>query len=222
MSVNKFIRERDHGFICNQNDTWHGVKSVKNALATISSGPKYKKGSSWFEDLHDKVEPVATHFHWAIRNCEGDADKLRRSLDNMVEHYKNNHSDCHPTSRYKVDPNYEPSRVVIDNPKAEFALRNAIRNSSIYKFPEDFKLGRDTFFVGRVSTILSTFMKTKESCSAVTSTRYVHTSERATMLRKLLNSDRTFGTNTSKPYFRREILKFTKHFSVVNNVNTGY
>ena len=48
-------------------------------------------------------------------------------------------------------------RVVIDNPKTEFALRNAIRNSSIYKFPEDFKLGRDTFFVESFNNTLNIY-----------------------------------------------------------------
>ena len=147
---------------------------MKNAIAAISSGPKYKKGSSWFEDLHD------THFHWAIRNCEVDADKLRRSLDNMVEHYKNNHSDCNPKSRCKVDPNYEPSMVVIDIPKAEFALRNAIRNSSIYKFQEDFKLGRDIFFVESFNNTLNIYEDKRIAFCSEQTTRYVHTSERAT------------------------------------------
>lgn len=44
MAINKFVREREHGFVCNQNDIWHGIKSVKKALTLISSGPRYKEG----------------------------------------------------------------------------------------------------------------------------------------------------------------------------------
>ena len=62
MSINKFVREREHGFTRNQNDLWHGIKSVKKTLTNISSGPRYMEGKTWSEELVDKVEPVATHF----------------------------------------------------------------------------------------------------------------------------------------------------------------
>jgi hypothetical protein len=32
------------------------------------------------------VEPVATHVHWCIRNCDNEKDKLRSSLLNIVDH----------------------------------------------------------------------------------------------------------------------------------------
>ena len=49
MSVNKLVK--DTNFTVNQNDSWHGVKSIKKAMKTISSGPKYKEGQTWFEQL---------------------------------------------------------------------------------------------------------------------------------------------------------------------------
>lgn len=47
----------------------------------------------------------------------------------------------------RVDPNYEPSRVVIENFLTEKLLRGVIVNSLIYKYSDDFMLGRDTYFV---------------------------------------------------------------------------
>ena len=145
MAINKMVK--DKVMTTNQNDTWHGVKAVKKALTVVSSGPRYLKGKTWSDELKDKVEPVATHFHWAIRNCGGDSSALRNSLDNIIDHYENHHDNCNPSSRCKRDKNYEPSRVVIEDPQAEKLLRGVIRNSVIYKNPDDFNLGRDTFFV---------------------------------------------------------------------------
>lgn len=90
MAINKYVKEREHGFTCNQNDIWHEIKSVKKALSVISSGPRYKEGKTWSEELYDKPEPsnVATHFYWSIKHCEGDGNTLRAMLDNIVEHYK--------------------------------------------------------------------------------------------------------------------------------------
>lgn len=51
MAINKFVKEREHGFVCNQNEIWHGIKSVKKVLTLISSGPRYKEGKTWSEEL---------------------------------------------------------------------------------------------------------------------------------------------------------------------------
>jgi hypothetical protein len=112
--INKFIREECESE--SQNDTWHAVKSIKPALKKISSGPLYLTGKTWSSQLDDKVEPISTHFHWAIRNCEENPEKLTFLLLNIVEHYKNNHQSCHESSRSKKDSNYEISRKVITDP----------------------------------------------------------------------------------------------------------
>ena len=157
MSINKLVRDRNKGFTCNQNDTWHGVKSVKKAMSAVSSGPLYLKEKTWSEELHDKVESVATHFHWSLRNCDGVSSKLTGMLDNIVEHYKGNHKECTPTSRCRKDPNYESRRVVIESPVAEKLLHGVIKNSMIYKNPNDFRLGRDTFFVESFNNTLNIY-----------------------------------------------------------------
>ena len=89
-------------------------KSYKSSLIKISCGSVYLEGKTWSSQLDDKVEPVATHFHWAIRNCEENPEKLQALLSNIVQHYKNNHNSCHSTSSCRKDPNYEISRKVFD------------------------------------------------------------------------------------------------------------
>ena len=155
LSINKFIRENTEA--TNQNDTWHCVKSVKTALKKISSGTKCTEGKSWSFQLSDKVEPVSTHIHWAIQNCNQDKEKLKKSLSNIVDHYKNIHHDCHETSRCKLDPKYEPSRIVITSPVAEKLLLNVILNSTIYKSADDYLLGRDTFYVESFNNVTNVY-----------------------------------------------------------------
>lgn len=154
MAINKCVREREHGFTCNQNDLWHGIKK---ALTNISSGPRYKEGKTWSEELVDKVEPIATHFYWAAKHCEGNSTTLRTLLDNIVDHYQNDHKRCHPSSRCKQDPNYEPSKVVLENPVAIKLLKSVIVNSTIYKYPDHFNLGRDTYFVESFNNTLNVY-----------------------------------------------------------------
>ena len=112
LSINKFMREEYDSE--SQNDTWHAVKAIKAALKTISCGSVYLEGKTWSSQLDDKVEPVATHFHSAIRNCEENPEKLQALLLNIFQHYKNNHDSCHSISRCRKDPNYEISRKVFD------------------------------------------------------------------------------------------------------------
>ncbi|CAC5381790.1 unnamed protein product [Mytilus coruscus] len=89
LSINKLVKNK--GIITNQNDPWHAIKKVKVAMKKVSAGPKYLKEKSWSAQLEDKVESVATHFHWAVRNCEENPKELKDALLNIVEHYKNNH-----------------------------------------------------------------------------------------------------------------------------------
>ncbi|CAC5370125.1 unnamed protein product [Mytilus coruscus] len=93
LSINKLVK--DKGLITNQNDPWHAIKRVKVAMKRVSAGPNYLKEKSWSAQLEDKVESVATHFHWAVRNCKENPKELKDVLLNIVEqHYKNNHQKC--------------------------------------------------------------------------------------------------------------------------------
>jgi hypothetical protein len=77
LSINKYVREETDAI--NQNNTWHCVKLVKTALKNVASGTASSERKAWSFQLSDKVEPVSTHIHWAIRNCNGDAEKLKLS-----------------------------------------------------------------------------------------------------------------------------------------------
>jgi hypothetical protein len=65
------------------------IQSITTALKEVASGTASSERKIWSFQLSDKVEPVSTHIHWAIRNCNGDAEKLKSSLLNIVDHYKN-------------------------------------------------------------------------------------------------------------------------------------
>lgn len=155
MSVNKWVREGTCS--TNQNDTWHAVKSYKKSLTTICAGPKSKHGKTWHKELNDKLEPLCTHAHWSIRNCNGDGEALRNNMLNAVEHYKGNHTHCFPESRCKLDPQYDPSTVIIESPWAEQLLREKITSSTIYKHAEDFKFARDTYYTESFNNALNIF-----------------------------------------------------------------
>ncbi|KAJ8322416.1 hypothetical protein KUTeg_000025 [Tegillarca granosa] len=154
LSINKFIK--DTRFTQNQNDLWHAVKQVKKALTNISSGAKIYEGVKWSSQIVDKIEPIATHIYWAVHNCEEKPEKLRFYLDNITEHYKNNHSQCHESSRCKQDSNYEPSRELI-GAKAEKLLKSVIEKSTIYKYPQDYVLGKNTAYVESFNNVMNIF-----------------------------------------------------------------
>lgn len=76
---------------------------------------------------------------------------------NTVEHSKGNHSDCHSSSRCKLDKNYEPSRVVLVDKVSEKLLRNVIVSSNLYKYPEDYVLAKDTYYVESFNNTMNIF-----------------------------------------------------------------
>ena len=76
---------------------------------------------------------------------------------NIVDHYKNIHTSCDPSSRCKKDKNYEPSRIVLTDPVAEKLLVKVILNSSIFRYPQDYILGRDTFYVESFNNVMNIY-----------------------------------------------------------------
>ena len=154
-SINKFIRETTTA--TNQNDIWHGIKSLKKSVSKIVSGPQYKEGQAWHQELKDKLEPMCTHAHWAARNCDGNSNKLRASLLNSVAHFKNYHSECPEISRCKTDPHHENSNIIITSPIAEKLLTDAIMKSDLYKHADDFNLAQDTFHTESFNNTMNIF-----------------------------------------------------------------
>jgi hypothetical protein len=114
----------------------------------------------------DKVDGVARHVHYAARASNGDANEMRARLDTIVNHYKNIHTNCLPSSRCKIDPNYKPSRYVITNKTAEELLQNTIQKSALYKHAENFCHGKDTHYVESFNNVLNIFQDKRISFSS--------------------------------------------------------
>ena len=145
-SVNKFIQTNPMGAE-STNDTWHATKNIAKNIKTICSGPRYKEGSTWHPELADKAGSIKTHLYWAMKNCDQDPHKLQSSILNIVEHYKNCHEHCNDQSRCKTDSNYEPSKYVIKDPKAEMLLVQALKHTQVYKSPLDYIYCMDSYYV---------------------------------------------------------------------------
>lgn len=90
---------------------------------------------------------------------------MKSLLLNIVEHYKNNHQACHGSSRCKKDPNYEISRKVITDPRAEKLLLGVIKNSVIFKHPHDYRLCKDTFYVESFNNVVNVYQDKRISFS---------------------------------------------------------
>jgi hypothetical protein len=76
-----------------------------------------------------------------------------------VDHYKNNHKQCHPTFRCQKDQNYKPSKVEIENPVAIKLLKGVIVNSVIYMYLDQFHLGRDTYLIESFNNTLNIYQE---------------------------------------------------------------
>ena len=90
---------------------------------------------------------IKTHVFHSMKNCENDADILRKNLLNFVAHYTGEHNDCILTSRCKTDPNYECSKFLIKDEKAISILTDFIKSIPVYKDAEKYKYCLDTHYV---------------------------------------------------------------------------
>ncbi|XP_070190600.1 uncharacterized protein [Littorina saxatilis] len=145
-TVNKWVRD-NRPDTTSTNDTWHAAKNVAKEVRTVCTGPRYQEGKTWHPELSDKAASIKTHMYWSMKNCEDDPTKLQAMIINIIQHYKGNHHDCHTTSRCKTDPQYEPSKLPITDPKAELLLRQALERTVIFKNPLDYIHCMDTYFV---------------------------------------------------------------------------
>ena len=100
-----------------------------------------------------------------VRNCDGNPEKLRSGLLSIPEHYSNRHQLCPETSRCRVDPKYEPSRITITDPKAYAMLTNVIKSCTLFKHPQDFCLGKDSYTVESFDNVMNVFQDKRISFS---------------------------------------------------------
>ncbi|VDI69775.1 Hypothetical predicted protein [Mytilus galloprovincialis] len=99
-SVSKYLSQNQPDVI-DSYDTWHGAKEVRRNMAKITKGTRKNIGKTWHPELRDKSAGVKTHVYWAMKNCNGNAAQLVLLLDSIVDHYKQDHRNCHQTSRCK-------------------------------------------------------------------------------------------------------------------------
>ena len=95
----------------------------------------------------DKAASIKTHVYFTMKNCNHDPERLRSGLLNIVEHYKNNHSHCSPTSRCKTNVNYISSKLPLTDVKAEAALFAFMKRLRVYKQAERYCHCMDTHYV---------------------------------------------------------------------------
>ena len=156
-SINKYVKDLPAPTI-NQNETWHAMKNVKNCVSKVANGPKYKHETVWHRELMDKVDPVSTHFQYAMRSCDKNPKKLIEKLDNIISHYENDHERCPNESRCRTDPNYQPSRELLTQDCSKDLLRKSIKETVVYKNPANFCHAKDTFYVESFNNTLLIFM----------------------------------------------------------------
>jgi hypothetical protein len=135
-------------------DTWHASKEVKNAVTKVSKGALKNSGVTWHPQLSDKVSGVKTHTYYSMKNCGGNPLTLKNLLDNIPKHYKNEHTNCPPTSRCKTEANYVASRLIINEDIAETLLRKVIQGLFMYRHPEKYTRCVDTHYVESFNNVV--------------------------------------------------------------------
>jgi len=83
-------------------------------------------GQLGIENYQTKCHQFEQFVHYAIRECNGSAEGLEKSLKNVVEHYKNIHTDCSENSTCQKFANYQPSKITIKDSNSERLLIQAI------------------------------------------------------------------------------------------------
>ena len=115
------------------------TKVIARGAKKITAGAQHSVGKTWHGELSDKAASIKTHVYWSMKNCDKDANKLRANLDNIVEHYKQNHENCHPLSNCRTVAHYMSSKTKIEDPAAEAILTKFIHSMQVYKNAEYYK-----------------------------------------------------------------------------------
>ncbi|VDI45471.1 Hypothetical predicted protein [Mytilus galloprovincialis] len=67
------------------------------------------------------------------------------------------HSSCDPSSQCRSDEKCEPKRIAVTDPVAEKLLLGILLNSTIFKYPQDYVLGKDTFYVESFNNVINIY-----------------------------------------------------------------
>jgi hypothetical protein len=165
--ISKYVRE-ERSPTQNALDTWHMTKGIAKAAKKIISGPKATKGIVWHEELSDKAAAIKTHVFHSKKNCNNDANILRKNILNFIDHYQGDHEDCIQTSRCKTDSNYECSKFIIKSEKAISILTNFLKSLPAYKEAEKYRFCMDTHYVESFNNALLQYVD-KRICFGIDS-----------------------------------------------------
>ncbi|XP_064402159.1 uncharacterized protein LOC135347946 [Halichondria panicea] len=130
----------------NSFDIWHGTKNLSKCLQKVTQGRVRDKGLTWFPELVDKQKSIKVHLYWAMKNCDGDGQKLRSLIENIAMHYQDNHLECHPSSTCHL-PHYAPGKDLLTDLATVQQLEKQLKDTYIYRFPESFCRCRDMYWV---------------------------------------------------------------------------
>ena len=155
-SVNKYIRVHRKGTM-GQNDTWHGGKNVLKLIKTVAGGSQRSKGTTWHEELSDKVVCTKINVQHAIRNCNKDPEILKELIDNIPKHYQNIHDNCSARGRCRREADYQPSKLVIRSELALQLYTKALHKTVIYTRPQDYSHAIDTYYVESYNNVLNVY-----------------------------------------------------------------
>ena len=156
-SVSKFVTD-ERAPTENALDTWHMTKNLAKQAKKITKGKKMEIGKTWHPELADKAASIKTHIFWCMKNCQGNATKLRKSILNLVKHYQGIHTHCFQTSRCQqirddLSP-YEPSKYLIKEKEAAEILIKFLKKLTVYKKAKEFRFCSDTHYVESFNNFL--------------------------------------------------------------------
>jgi len=74
MVANKYLKV-DQLHVTNANDSWHVTKGINREIKKVCDGPMKYHGIQWHGELSDKAASIKTQCYYAMKNCEGSAEK---------------------------------------------------------------------------------------------------------------------------------------------------
>ena len=145
MVVNKYLKV-DQPHVTNTNDIWHVTKGINREIKKFVMVQRNITVFSGMVNSVTKLLPLKLSYY-AMKNCEGSAERLKFLLDNILLHYQNVHTNCLDTSRCRTEVSYEPSKTVLKDPVAKKLLEIAIHSLQVYKTHQDCVECIDTHYV---------------------------------------------------------------------------
>jgi len=92
MAVNKYLKV-DQPHVTNTNDIWHVTKGINREIKKFVMVQRNITVFSGMVNSVTKLLPLKLSYY-AMKNCEGSAERLKFLLDNILHHYQNVQTNC--------------------------------------------------------------------------------------------------------------------------------